>query len=112
MQSSGLAREGRFFFNQITSLSVATETTTATSYVTAAYSSIIVGCTVSGSDMEVCNDTLGMADPFFEFTVASTTAASGKKRRRRDADGEWIEEWEYEGEEEEEEAEEESEDEY
>merc|ERR1739848_372218 len=101
VQSSRVGRQGGFFlFPQGTYVSIVTETSTATSYVTAVTSTAIVGCTVSGSDMQVCNDTLGMADPWFEFTLASTTAASGKKRRRRSADGEEVWEWDYEGEEE------------
>ena len=107
VQSSSVGRDGRFLIPQATYVSVLTETSTATSYVTAVTSTAIVGCTVSGSDMQVCNDTLGMADPWFEFTVASTTAASGKKRRRRSADGEEVWEWDYEGEEEDDEDEEE-----
>ena len=111
MQSSAAAeRNGRFLFSPITSLSIVTETTTATAYVTAATSTNIVVCTDSQYEFtNVCNDTMGMQDPWFLFSVASTTTTTAAsttsggvgKRRRRSADGEgWEEEWDYEGEEE------------
>ena len=112
MQASSAAeRNGRFLFSPITSLSIVTETTTATAYVTAATSTKIVVCTDSQYEFtNVCNDTMGMQDPWFLFSVASTTTTTAAstttsggvgKRRRRSADGEgWEEEWDYEGEEE------------
>ena len=116
--ASSVAREGRFLIPQATYISIATATTTATAMVTAAATqTVIVGCTVSGSDIPVCQDLMGVDDPWFEFTVASTTGApasttamSGRKRRRRSADGEVILEWDYEGEEDEEDEENEDED--
>ena len=86
--------------NPILQLQVETVTSTMTSVVMAPYSTAIVGCTVSDSFMKVCNDSMGMEDPFFEFIVASTTAASGKKRRKRSVGGEVVWEWDYEGEDE------------
>ena len=123
MQSSAAAeRFGRFFFNNINSVSIVTETTTSTAYVTAATSTELVQCLDSQwmFTMEICNNSMGVQDPFFEFTAPTTTGAPTTtaptttgapttsagttgastgvgKRRRRSADGKesWVEPWDY-----------------
>ena len=125
MQSSAAAeRYGRLWGGGWTSKSIVTETTTSTSYVTAATTATeLVDCLDNQwmFTMDICNNSMGVQDMFFQFniptttgapttTAATTTGASTTtagtttgvgKRRRRSADGTeiWEEPWDYEGEE-------------
>merc|ERR1719471_1381224 len=78
VQSSGAAeRFGRFLFSGWTSMSIVTETTTSTSYVTAATSTELVDCLDNQwmFTMDICNNSMNVEDPFFMYTAPTTTGA-------------------------------------